>query len=201
MAEIHHKIDLLQKANFRNPANLLDELHNAAYAGDLSRYFGCFAKNSRFLGTDPHENWRAVEFLEFCRPHFDGTKPAWIYRPIDGSRKIDIHDINNFATFDELLDSESFLCISRGTGALVKLDDYWFVSLYHLSFPVPNDLAKETCKQFATFQEKSSLARKTAASDEAASQLLAEIELGEEMGPLKGEGVKTGQKKQKNKKK
>ena len=47
-----------------------------------------------------------------------------------------------FATFDELLDSESFGATSRGTGTLIFGSNCWFIASYHLSFPIPDDIAK-----------------------------------------------------------
>lgn len=46
------------------------------------------------------------------------------------------------AWFDELLDSASYgEC--RGTGVLEKIEGGWKIVQYHLTIPMPNDLAKD----------------------------------------------------------
>ena len=46
------------------------------------------------------------------------------------------------AWFDEVLDSQSY-GTSRGTGVLIRGAKGWRVAQYHLTFPIPNDLAGE----------------------------------------------------------
>ena len=44
--------------------------------------------------------------------------------------------------FDELLNSPSY-GVSRGTGTLIKTNGEWKIAQYHLSFPIPNGIAKK----------------------------------------------------------
>ena len=55
------------------------------------------------------------------------------------------------AWFDELLDSKSY-GTSRGTGTLVLTADGWRVSQYALTFPSPNDLAKDMTGKIKAFE-------------------------------------------------
>ena len=91
----------------------------------LKEYFGCFDRSGIFLGTDASEYWTAEQFFNFSYPHFIGKKSAWVYTPIPNTRKI-IYipngDSPNFATFDELLTSDSFGATARGSGCLVLKD-------------------------------------------------------------------------------
>ena len=54
--------------------------------------------------------------------------------------------------FDELLNSQSFLCRTRGNGTLILDKNYWYIGQYYLSFPIPNPLAQGMCKQIADFE-------------------------------------------------
>jgi hypothetical protein len=79
------------------------------------------------------------------------------------SRKIDYFPSASspiLATFDELLEARSFGCTARGTGSIVfdSATNKWLIIHYYLSFPVPNDLAKDICKKIGMFEKKQSLA-------------------------------------------
>ena len=165
--------ECLQTSRCTTAEDLLDEFSTAAALGNLQRYFGCyFDEESRFLGTDANENWKVGEFFEFAKPHFDGT-PAWIYRPISGKRKISVYEDRHFATFDELLESESFLCTARGTGTLIKHEGCWFIGTYYLSFPIPNPLATQTCKIIHKYETREA----SSEAEKHAEELLRELEL------------------------
>jgi hypothetical protein len=155
--------------------SLLDEFHGAAANGDFDKYFNCLLPEGRFLGTDKTENWTVAAFKEFSRPYFGLGKPAWIYNPIpgfvftnvfrfffifsrkSGTRVIDVFPSQEapvFATFDEHLVAKSFETTARGTGTLVfsQSENRWLIAHYYLSFPVPNDLAKDICKKIGIFE-------------------------------------------------
>lgn len=105
-------------------------------------------------------------------------------------------------TFDELLDSKSFKAISRGTGALARIGECWFVLLYHLSFPVPNNLAEDSCAKFHAYQQQHPEERQAGAAEEAervAAELLADLALDGD-GNTGGGGGKKTQKKKKGRK-
>ena len=172
------------------------------FRADLNGYFGCYYSSScRFLGTDATENWDITEFYRYSKPHFDAGS-AWTYIPRPSSRKIEEvnvgggggggGDIQRIATFDELLDSESFVCTTRGSGSAVYEGGFWYILSYHLSFPTPNDMAEDICGKIATFEKKSTTntALKAAAkkADEAAAQLLAELDMEEETNNKKETG-------------
>ena len=153
---------------------LLDTFHEMAAVSDFEQYFDCFHdENSRFLGTDANENWTVKEFKEFAGPYFEASrregKPAWKYDLIQGTRKVDYFE--NIAYFDELLTSESFLTRTRGNGCAIKREERWYILQYHLSFPIPNPLAKSFCSIIHSFES----ADQNAKNEEEAEKKLLEI--------------------------
>ena len=186
----------IRTARCETVPDLLDQFHRAAAEADLAKYFGTFhTLSSRFLGTDASENWTVEEFYDYSKPHFRAGK-AWTYVPRPSSRTIQEHDDRGMiVTFDELLDSASFVATTRGTGLAVfdPVLRYWFIAQYHLSFPTPNHLATRICNVIALSEKSERMggtdAEKIAKAEEAAAQLLAELEL-EEAGGAKGKGAK-----------
>jgi ketosteroid isomerase-like protein len=118
-------------------SKVLDDFHDAAAKADFDRYFGHFAEDGVFLGTDGTERWTVEEFKAYARPYF---KPGggWTYRPRD--RHLTVQRDGNTAIFDELLDNDG-LGETRGSGVLVIEDDEWKIAQYNLSIPIPNALA------------------------------------------------------------
>lgn len=55
---------------------------------------------------------------------------------------------------------------------MVRDGSYWYVASYHLTFPIPNPLAKDMCSRILSF-EQTLLDRK---ADRAAAELLAELD-------------------------
>ena len=117
-------------------AAVLDDFHQAASDADYDRYFGHFATESIFIGTDITERWTVEQFKAYAKPHFDAGR-GWTYIP--EQRFIYVADDGQTAWFDEILVNEKF-GETRGTGVLVKEDSTWKVAQYHLTLPVPNDL-------------------------------------------------------------
>jgi len=117
----------------------LDDFHDAAATGAFDRYFGHWHDEGIFLGTDVTERWTVAEFKAFAEPYFaDGE--GWVYTP--RSREVVIDEARGVAWFDEVLDSRNY-GTSRGSGTLLLEDGRWLVAQYHLTFPVPNDIAEE----------------------------------------------------------
>lgn len=120
-------------------AGALDAFHGAAARADEEAYFALLAPNAVFLGTDATERWDKAAFRAFAHPYF-GQGKGWTFTP--RNRHIDFSRDGRIAWFDELLDSASYgEC--RGTGVLEKTDGGWKIAQYHLTIPMPNDLAKE----------------------------------------------------------
>ncbi len=121
----------------------LDAFHTAAAQADEEAYFGLLAPAGVFLGTDASERWDKTAFRAFAHPHFaKGT--AWTFVP--RNRHVDLSGDGRVAWFDELLDSATYgEC--RGSGVLEKIDGTWKIQQYHLTIPVPNDLAKAIVAQ------------------------------------------------------
>jgi ketosteroid isomerase-like protein len=120
-------------------AAVLDGFHAAAARADEAAYFDLLAPQAVFLGTDATERWDRDAFRAFAHPYF-AKGQGWTFAPRD--RHIDFSRDGNLAWFDELLDSASYgEC--RGSGVLEKIDGHWRIRQYHLTIPMPNDLAKE----------------------------------------------------------
>jgi len=120
-------------------AAVLDRLHAAAAAADGRAYFDLYTPDAVFIGTDATERWTLPEFRAYAEPIFSQGR-GWTYRP--RSRQIILGPDGRTAWFDELLDSESY-GTSRGTGVLLQTPEGWRVAHYALSFPIPNDLARD----------------------------------------------------------
>lgn len=117
---------------------VLDKLHLSATKADWDSYFSLYLPEAVFIGTDATEHWGMTEFEGYARPT-DG----WKYTP--QSRvfvSVNTQHNDQVLMFDEILDSVSY-GLSRGTGTLIKTKKGWKIAQYHLSFPIPNEIAKE----------------------------------------------------------
>jgi hypothetical protein len=124
-------------------ATVLDDWHRAASVADESRYFGHFAPDGVFMGTDATERWTVAEFRTWAKPQFQ-RKSAWSFKARD--RHIDFSPDRKLAWFDEMLDTPN-LGVCRGSGVLVLLGGKWKIAQYNLSIPIPNSLAGAIVKQ------------------------------------------------------
>lgn len=130
----------------------LDAVHDAASRADGPRYFGLYAKDAIYIGTDAAERWTITEFRAYAEPYFAKGK-GWTYRPRERHITVTSHPCRCIAWFDELLDSESY-GTSRGTGVMVLEDGQWKIAQYALTFPIPNDLAHGFTDQIKAFEAK-----------------------------------------------
>jgi hypothetical protein len=126
-------------------AAVLDDWHRAAAVADETRYFGHFAIDGVFMGTDAAERWTVSQFRDWAKPHFQ-SKKAWNFRPRD--RQIAFSADGNTAWFDEMLDTPN-LGVCRGSGVLVRQSGEWKIAQYNLSIAVPNSIADALVKQIA----------------------------------------------------
>jgi len=122
---------------------VLTAFHEAASEADGATYFGLLGDGAIYLGTDAGERWTVDEFKAFAEPYFSEGR-GWTYTAT--SRNIIIGPSGDTAWFDELLWNESYgTC--RGTGVLIEGPEGWRIAQYHLTFPVPNELAKDIVAQ------------------------------------------------------
>jgi len=130
----------------------LDALHRAASEADGKTYFDLFTKDAIYIGTDASERWTIAQFRAYAEPYFAQGK-GWTYTVRE--RHFGYADIacKCVVWFDELLDSESY-GTSRGTGVLVLQNNEWKIAQYALTFPIPNDLAKEVTSEIKAFEAK-----------------------------------------------
>lgn len=122
-------------------AGVLDSLHAAAARADANAYFGLYTPDAVFIGTDVTERWTLAQFRAYAAPIFAQGR-GWTYTLRPGARHIAVAPDGRTAWFDEVLDSASY-STSRGTGVLVLTPQGWRIAQYHLTFPIPNDLAAE----------------------------------------------------------
>ncbi len=122
---------------------LLDRFHAAAAKAEFDSYFASFTPDGVFLGTDATERWSVAQFKAYAKPHFDKGR-GWTYTKVE--RNINVSADGAHASFDELLDNKN-LGRCRGTGVLRKVDGQWRIEQYHLTIPVPNELADEFVKR------------------------------------------------------
>jgi len=121
----------------------LDQLHLSASKSDGAVYFDLFTDDAVFLGTDATERWLIAEFIAFATPYFEAGK-GWTYVKVE--RHINVSADGQHASFDELLENKSYgLC--RGTGVLRLVEREWKVEQYHLTIPVPNEIARNVVEQ------------------------------------------------------
>lgn len=113
---------------------VLDAWHQAAANADFDAYFGSMTPDGVFIGTDATENWQNAEFRAYSKPHFDKGK-AWSFKALE--RNVYLNPSQDFAWFDELLDTQMKLC--RGSGVLKKTNGQWKIAHYVLSIAVPNE--------------------------------------------------------------
>ncbi|MEM7204303.1 MAG: nuclear transport factor 2 family protein [Planctomycetota bacterium] len=126
----------------------LEDFHASAAIADGPRYFGAFAPEGVFLGTDATERWTLAEFRAFAEPYFDRAS-AWIYVP--QVQRVTLAPSGEVAWFDEEL-GHARLGECRGSGALRRIDGVWKIAQYNLVVPVPNDLMAGVAARIRAYQ-------------------------------------------------
>ncbi len=116
---------------------VLDDWHLAAAQADASRYFGHFAADAVFIGTDATERWDLAAFKSFAMPYFERGK-AWTYKAT--RRHVMLSPSGRTAWFDEQLHNAKYGAV-RGSGTLIRTGNRWRIAHYVMSFPIPNGVA------------------------------------------------------------
>ena len=137
-----------KKTPILNIGSVLDAFHLAASKADGQTYFSLFAPEGVFIGTDAGERWTVEEFKKYAEPHFKKGQ-GWSYT--SKVRHIDLSPCGDVAWFDEILESKTY-GTSRGSGVLRKIQGDWRISQYHLTFPIPNELAAKFTTEIKTFE-------------------------------------------------
>jgi hypothetical protein len=115
----------------------LNRFHEAASRADGPNYFALFAPEGIFIGTDATERWTVEQFKAYAMPYFSKGR-GWTYVP--KIRHIQFSPNGDVAWFDEILNSKAY-GVCRGSGVLRREAGTWLICQYHLTIPVPNDLA------------------------------------------------------------
>lgn len=116
---------------------VLDDFHDAASKADGDRYFGHFATDGVFVGTDATERWSVAAFRAYAEPHFSKGQ-GWTYTKT--ARHVRLGPDGRTAWFHEQLANAKYGA-ARGSGVLVLEEGRWRIAQYVLSFPVPNAVA------------------------------------------------------------
>jgi len=124
----------------------LSDFHEAASKADWDTYFGLMSADAIFLGTDAGERWSKSVFQNYA-----SKTNGWAYALRE--RNINFTPDGDSAWFDELLHNDKY-GTSRGTGILIRTASGWKISQYHLTFPLPNDLAAGITQQIQTFEAR-----------------------------------------------
>ncbi len=127
---------------------MLDGFNVAAAKADYKTYFGFFADESTFIGTDATEVWDKKAFMVWAKPYFD-QKKTWNFTSL--KRNIHFSKDGKIAWFDELLDTQMKIC--RGSGVLEKISGKWKVKQYVLSMTVPNEIADQVVTQKSPIED------------------------------------------------
>lgn len=125
---------------------VLDKLHSYASQANWDAYFDLYTEDATFLGTDVTEVWTPDELRGYA-----GQSKGWTYVMKD--RNIDFTPNGDVAWFDEVLHNANY-GTSRGTGVLIRTNTGWKIAQYHLTFPIPNDIAASITQQIQTFEQK-----------------------------------------------
>ncbi len=112
----------------------VDDWHKAAAIADASGFFGKMAEDAIYIGTEAGERWLRDELKEWSKEYFE-RESAWDFKSKE--RKIYFSDNEDFAWFEEKLDTWMGLC--HGSGVLELTKNGWKFKHYHLSVTVPNN--------------------------------------------------------------
>lgn len=127
---------------------MLDGFNTAAAKADFNTYFGYFADESTFIGTDATEVWDKKAFMVWAKPYFD-KKQTWNFTSL--KRNIYFSKDGRLAWFDELLDTQMKIC--RGSGVVEKISGQWKVRQYVLSMTVPNEIVDKVVPEKAPIED------------------------------------------------
>ncbi len=126
---------------------LLHDVHRAKAEGDGERYFGHFAADGVFLGTDRAERFSLAGVRAILGPYYaHGARPTTIpieqvvYPSADGG----------WAWFEQLVERQH-VGRMRGTGVLRRVDDTWKLVHYNVVLTVPDDLTEDFARRIDAF--------------------------------------------------
>ncbi len=140
-------------ADKEDVSSVLDRFHSAAASADWDTYFGLMTDDAIFLGTDVSERWDKPTFQGYAA----GAPNGWSYDLKE--RHVNFTPDGNTAWFDEVLMNAKY-GTSRGTGVVIRTASGWKISQYHLTFPIPNDLAAGITQQIQTFEQRQNSGQK-----------------------------------------
>jgi len=114
--------------------NLMDAWHHAAAVADKNTFFGSMTQDGIYIGTDKSERWKRDDMRVWSQQYFD-RESAWSFTKVE--RNVTLGASKEIAWFDEILDTWMGPC--RGSGVVLKTEEGWKISHYHLAIAVPNE--------------------------------------------------------------
>ncbi|MBB4082982.1 nuclear transport factor 2 family protein [Brevundimonas lenta] len=139
-----------QTAPEQQAAAALTDMHAAAARADSAAWEARLAPGLVWVGNETSERWDHDAFVAFAQPIF-ARGEGWTYSARERHVTLAPDPCECVAWFDELLDSQTY-GTARGEGMLVREGDDWRVLRYALSYPIPNDLAKEMTGEIRAFE-------------------------------------------------
>jgi ketosteroid isomerase-like protein len=130
----------------RDIGAMLDDWHAAAARADEAAYFGHFAPDGVFLGTDATERWDVPAFRAYAKAPFAKGK-AWSFKAT--RRAVIVDPSLRLAWFDEDLETVG-LGPARGSGVVRRDAGAWKIAHYNLTITVPNERFDEVKRLLAS---------------------------------------------------
>lgn len=131
-------------------AAALETMHAAASHADSAAWADRLAPDLVWIGNETSERWDREALLAFAAPVF-ARGEGWTYSARERHVTLAPDPCACLAWFDEVLDSATY-GTARGEGMLVRSGEDWRVLRYALSYPIPNDLAKEMTVEIRAFE-------------------------------------------------
>ena len=126
---------------------LLHDVHLAKAAGDGDRYFGHFAPDAVFLGTDRAERFSVAGLRAILGPYYArGARPVTI--PIE--QQVYLSPDGGWAWYEELVERKG-VGRMRGTGVLRRVEGAWKIVHYNVVLTVPGALAEDFAERIEAF--------------------------------------------------
>ena len=126
----------------------LDSYHLAAKQADADAYFDMLAPDAIVFGTDAAERWNVAGLKAYTKGLFEAG--GWDLKLVQ--RNVSVGPNQQVGWFDELLDNDTFGQM-RATGVVINHADSWKIAQYHLTIPIPNQLAGSVIEQIRGLEQ------------------------------------------------
>lgn len=118
---------------------LLNRHHEAAAVKNIEALQDVFSEGALFVGTDDTEKWTRNQLLDAL----EKTESGWDMTDCHHRHVYAVPEMLGVATFFETMRHTKYGLL-RGSGMVFKELGTWRISLYVLSFSVPNHVVDKT---------------------------------------------------------